>query len=500
MRSGFGWLEKRSPSNAASESDSSLSRTARLADRFGTFALDAPGARLFRGASRVPLSHSQLAILLQLVTHAAEVVSKDTLVSAAWSGTAVTDNSLDQAISRLRKTLGSRGDRTRYIETVPNGGYRFAAAITRTHWRDPEPPGDLPLAPYRALLEGEDDLETFDRDAVVRARRRFEEALRAEPGYPPAHIGLANAYGYAFESTRADIAPDLVALQRALDHAANGCQLAPRSAEAWSTRAFVLFLSGDTDAAEAAAWKAVSLDGSNWRHAMRLSYVSWGEARLRAARRVLTLCPGLALAHYLMATVYVARQAFAAALEPLEEGCAAQDAQAKNSGYPAVGLHLHRARVLAAMGDLDAAINELTRELDAPHGAHVYGRECVANTYYTLGALRQRQGCRDAATAAFAEAVNVIPGHPVACAALGRDAGPGRRYQDPHTIDLAMARGVGLARAGMHREAAHACSDALTQAPAGCAGWLLATDPILNPTARPDIWGPALALLRNRAT
>ena len=468
--------------------------------RFGPFELDASGARLFRGTSRVKLPESQLAILLQLVTHVGEVVSKDILVGAAWRDTAVTDNSLDQAISRLRKTLGSRRDHTRYIETVPNRGYRFAAAIERTHRRDPEAPADLLLAPYRALLKGEDDLETLDRDAVVRARRRFEDALRAEPGYPPAHVGLANAYTYAFESTRADIAPDVAALTLALDHASTGCQLAPRSAEAWSTRAFVLFLNGDADDAEAAAWKAIALDGANWRHAMRLSYVSWGEARLRAARRVLTLCPGLALAHYLMATVYIARQAFDAALDPLEQGCTAQDAQSINSGYPAVALHLHRARVLAAMGDLDAASKELTRELDAPHRTHVYARECLANTYYTLGALHLRQGRHDAAAAAFAEALKVVPGHPFACGALGRDQSTTPRYRDPHTIDLAMAHAVGLARAGRHVEAARVCRDALAAAPPGCAGWLLATEPILNPAARPDIWAPALALLRNRAT
>ncbi len=178
------------------------------------------------------------------------------------------------------------------------------------------------------------------------------------------------------------------------------------------------------------------------------SYVSWGEARLRAARRVLTLCPGLALAHYLMATVFVARQAFDAALEVLQEGCAAQDAQSKSTGYPAVALHLHRARVLAVTGDLDAAVAELTRELDAPHRNHVYARECIANTYYALGALRQRQGSRDGATAAFEEALKVVPGHLFAAGALGRDAALLPRRQDPHTIDIAMAHAIRLVARG----------------------------------------------------
>ncbi len=132
--------------------------------------------------------------------------------------------------------------------------------------------------------------------------------------------------------------------------------------------------------------------------------------------------------------MFVAHQAFETALEMLEEGCAAQDAQATStSGYPGVGLHLHRARVLAVMGDTEHAIDELTRELDAPHNGHVYTRDCNANTWYALGALRHRQGRRSDATAAFNQALMVLPGHWSTTAALGGDPSSARRRQDPHT-------------------------------------------------------------------
>jgi len=260
-------------------------------------------------------------------------------------------------------------------------------------------------------------------------------------------------------------------------------------------------LNGDTHDAEAAACKAVDLDPLDWRHAMRLSYVSWGETRLRAARRVLTLCPGLALAHYLMATVFVARDALDAALGLLQEGCAAQDAQlTSTSGYPGVALHLHRARVLAATGNVDAAIEELTRELDARHDGQIYARECIANTWYTLGALQQRHRRCDAAAAAFQEALKILPGHLFATAALGGEVSIRPRRQDPQTIDVSIAQAIGLARAGRHQEAAQTCADALSQAPPGGAGWVLPVEPTLNPRERLDIWAPALAILRHRAT
>ena len=467
--------------------------------RFGPFELDAPRGRLFRGATRVEVRESQFAILLRLVSHAGEVVAKDDLVNSAWR-TAVMDNSLDQAISRLRKILGSAADGMRYIETVPNRGYRFAVPVERAQRNQPDASSDPQLAPFRAFVRGQADLDTLDRDAILRARREFEKALRETPDYADAHIGLANASAFAYEATRADLEPDVASLQLAIDHALKACELEPTSADAWSTRAFAACLNGDAQDAEAAACKAVELDSSDWRHAMRLAYVSWGGARLRAAQRVLRLCPGLALAYYLVATVFVARQAFDAALELLEEGCAAQDAQAATtSGYPGVGLHLHRARVLAAIGDVEHAIDELTRELHAPHNGHLYARECIANTWYTLGALRQRQGRRDESMTAFKQALLVLPGHLSATAAIGGDPPSARHRQDPRTIDGAVAQAVGLARAGRHQDAAQTCADALTQAPPGPAGWLLPAEPTLNPTARPEIWAPALAILRHRA-
>src|SRR5262245_50343307 len=94
--------------------------------RFGPFELDPPRGCLFRGTTRVRLPDPQFTILSLLVSHAGEVVSKDALINAAWRGTAVTDNSLDQAISRLRKRLGGSRDGDRLIETVPNRGYRCA--------------------------------------------------------------------------------------------------------------------------------------------------------------------------------------------------------------------------------------------------------------------------------------------------------------------------------------------------------------------------------------
>ena len=59
------------------------------------------------------------------------------------------------------------------------------------------------------------------------------------------------------------------------------------------------------------------LEPDLWRHAILAAYVTWGDDRLHAARCALALCPGLAFAHWLPATVFIAREGFEPALEEL---------------------------------------------------------------------------------------------------------------------------------------------------------------------------------------
>jgi len=103
------------------------------------------------------------------------------------------------------------------------------------------------------------------------------------------------------------------------------------------------------------------------------------------------------------------------------------------------------------------------------------------------------------ADAAFKKALTVVPGHMCAAAALGIDTRSAARPKDPHTIDLAVAKAIDLARAGRHPDAARICTEALKIAPPGVAGWLLPAESMLNPTARPEIWADTFVILRDRA-
>ena len=72
---------------------------------FGPFVLDTAARRLTRDGTEVLLGPRQFDLLCVLTARPGEVLSKDHLTDSAWHGVAVTTNSLDQAISALRRTL-----------------------------------------------------------------------------------------------------------------------------------------------------------------------------------------------------------------------------------------------------------------------------------------------------------------------------------------------------------------------------------------------------------
>ena len=97
---------------------------------FGPFQLDLKSRRLLRENEPIALGARQFDLLHVFATRPGQILSKDSLIEAAWRDVAVTDNSLEQAISSLRRMLGPE-----YIETHARRGYRFAAAVTRSELR-----------------------------------------------------------------------------------------------------------------------------------------------------------------------------------------------------------------------------------------------------------------------------------------------------------------------------------------------------------------------------
>ena len=196
--------------------------------------------------------------------------------------------------------------------------------------------------------------------------------------------------------TRTDEQPDVAALEAATRHSREACRLAPDTARRGRRSASSSIAPAAIVDALAASRRAVTLEPDNWRHHFRLAYVGWGEERLRAAHRTLALLPGFALAHWLIATVHVARHALGEADRELAMGIASQSARqpGRSRGSAPSRCTGCAASFTSRAATREAALEAFERELAFEDSGHLYGRECCANTWYAIGALRLHQGDR----------------------------------------------------------------------------------------------------------
>jgi DNA-binding winged helix-turn-helix (wHTH) protein/cytochrome c-type biogenesis protein CcmH/NrfG len=444
---------------------------------FGPYRLDVRSRRLLRDDQWIPLPDRQFDLLYAFTKRAGELLPKDVLIEAAWHGVAVDDNTLSQAVSHLRRTLDA-GNKDRYIRTAFDQGYRFVAPVEHVVVRHSDAELEAILVPHRAMMDGRAALETLEVDAIVRARAAFQSLLVHHADDERVQVGFANACVLQFESTRANPTPDVEALRLAAIHAREACRLDVNYGEAWATLGFVLERTGDHMDALAALRHSVTIEPDNWRHWLRLSFVSWGDERLRAARRTLALMPECPPARLLAATVFVARDALDLAERELDAGLAAMGADAANGSgaanragvasgegaanrasaasgegaanrasaanaangegaanrdrpanaangrrstparFSMVGLHWLKALICLARDEDDRAIELLEKELALDARGHMYAREMAANAWYAMGAVRWRRGERELAREALEQAVVRVPGHPMARAAL----------------------------------------------------------------------------------
>ena len=100
--------------------------------RFGLFEVDAADEELRRGGKPVKMREQSFRILVFLLEHSGEIVTRESLRCVLWpSDTFVDfDHSLNTAVMKLRDALGDSADMPLYIETLPKRGYRFIAPMT----------------------------------------------------------------------------------------------------------------------------------------------------------------------------------------------------------------------------------------------------------------------------------------------------------------------------------------------------------------------------------
>ncbi len=176
--------------------------------RFDAFTVDPAAYTLQCAGEPVPLSPRPFDLLVYLLRNPQRLVTKDELLEALWPRVVVTENTLTQAVSDLRRALHDSPGAPRCIETVPRRGYRWIATV-RTDVRATEavrlrPSGRAIAVTDFANLTGDDahawlasgiaetvtnDLRTLEGLHVI-DRWRVVEAARDANGSP---IGVAAA-------------------------------------------------------------------------------------------------------------------------------------------------------------------------------------------------------------------------------------------------------------------------------------------------------------------
>jgi TolB-like protein/DNA-binding winged helix-turn-helix (wHTH) protein len=106
-----------------------MDRLTSIAPQVGDWRIDPQLGQMSRGTETVRLEARTLRLLMYLANRAGETVGIDELLDQVWSGVVVTQDSVYQAITALRRLLGDDAKQPTYIVTVPRLGYRLIAPV-----------------------------------------------------------------------------------------------------------------------------------------------------------------------------------------------------------------------------------------------------------------------------------------------------------------------------------------------------------------------------------
>src|SRR5262245_11566466 len=167
--------------------------------RFGPFRVDVGSRELFLSGAKVAIQRQRFALLAVLLERPGEVVTRDELRARLWpDGTYVDfERALNTTVRKLRRSLRDSAARPRYVETLPQMGYRLVAPVETV--RD-EAGGSIDRTP--ALLVAAAD------DGALLRHRWHTEAVEAHRGRDLRwrEAGLAARFESTADAVRAAIA------------------------------------------------------------------------------------------------------------------------------------------------------------------------------------------------------------------------------------------------------------------------------------------------------
>ncbi len=108
---------------------------------FGDFRLDCGRFELLRNDRAVRLERKPLELLILLLTHDGQLVTRTEIAAHLWSdGVFVdTEHGINTAIRKIRQALEDDPENPRFVQTVTGKGYRFSAPIARIMAAESQP-------------------------------------------------------------------------------------------------------------------------------------------------------------------------------------------------------------------------------------------------------------------------------------------------------------------------------------------------------------------------
>jgi TolB-like protein/DNA-binding winged helix-turn-helix (wHTH) protein/Tfp pilus assembly protein PilF len=117
--------------------------------QFGQFELDLRGYELKRGGQPLRLEKIPMELLIFLVEHHGELVTREQIIERLWGKRVFldTEQGINTAIRKIRQALQDEAEKPQFLETVVGKGYRFVGNVKTKARESPPSREDLPLPP-----------------------------------------------------------------------------------------------------------------------------------------------------------------------------------------------------------------------------------------------------------------------------------------------------------------------------------------------------------------
>jgi DNA-binding winged helix-turn-helix (wHTH) protein/Tfp pilus assembly protein PilF len=217
--------------------------------------LDLGRYELRRGGRRIKLEKKPMELLIFLVRHREQLVSREEIVAKLWHSDSVIDveRNINNIVRKIRTALGDDAEKPRFLETVIGKGYRFVGPVRVIS--PPRSDSDLsektrerpslsaksrysrdPLA-YGEFMQGHRLSSSGDPRLLEDAARYLTNAVNRDPEFALAHATLA----FVYAARHFEFDPSRTWLERAEFHCDRALELDKSLPEAHVTRAYLLW-------------------------------------------------------------------------------------------------------------------------------------------------------------------------------------------------------------------------------------------------------------------